>query len=168
MVEQVAKWPERGVVVASSVADFLSLLASGRLDRYPLMTWRGAANIDWPLDSGMAYDVIKMECGGDRGALTEEKMASAETDLLSNARRLQLDHGLNGRMTDLELLAVLQHHGAATRLLDVTTNALVAAYFAVEDNSRDDEDGVVFGVDMTDSLLSDQLAREPISEVLKG
>ncbi|WP_413363743.1 FRG domain-containing protein [Lysinibacillus sp. 3P01SB] len=41
-----------------------------------------------------------------------------------------------------EKLSKMQHYGVPTRLLDVTTNALVALYFACESNSR--EDGAVF------------------------
>ncbi|WP_053582563.1 FRG domain-containing protein [Lysinibacillus contaminans] len=41
-----------------------------------------------------------------------------------------------------EILSKMQHYGVYTRLLDVTVNALVALYFACENNK--DEDGAVF------------------------
>lgn len=41
----------------------------------------------------------------------------------------------------IDLLAMLQHYGIPTRLLDVTSNPLVALYFAV---NNDNEDGEVF------------------------
>lgn len=51
----------------------------------------------------------------------------------------QLDRQLN---TELELLAVAQHTGLATRLLDWSHNPLAAAFFASVDNL--DVDGAIF------------------------
>lgn len=93
-------------------------------------------------------------------------MVAAETELLADARRLQLDHHTNRPLHDLELLARLQHQHAATRLLDVTTNALIAAWFAVEDFTQDGADGAVFGIDMTDSELPVDQHDLTITEVL--
>ena len=45
---------------------------------------------------------------------------------------------------DVSRLAVAQHYGIPTRLLDVSENALVALYFAVADEKHIDQDGMVF------------------------
>lgn len=43
---------------------------------------------------------------------------------------------------NVDRLALMQHHQLPTRLLDLTTNALIALYFAVENNNG--KDGVVY------------------------
>lgn len=49
---------------------------------------------------------------------------------------------------DWEWLAVAQHHGLPTRLLDWSTNPLVACFFAVS-SGPPDEDAVVYGYSIT-------------------
>ena len=69
---------------------------------------------------------------------------------------------LGGRLSDLELLAKLQHIGAPTGLLDFSWSPLIALWFACEDPSRD---GKLFLVNTSDPIrvsrvFSDGAAQE--------
>ena len=56
---------------------------------------------------------------------------------------LQEPFEFGNQMTDFEQLVKMQHYGLPTRLLDITTNPLIALYFACADKSREDTDGEI-------------------------
>lgn len=101
--------------------------------------FRGQDNIDWPLVPKAGRDEFykppidywkaKGQKGNDLGRFKSwREQAIAYCDSLPN--------------DDFECLAYAQHYGLATRLLDWTTNPLVALFFAVEQHG--DTDGVVY------------------------
>ena len=66
-----------------------------------------------------------------------------------------LDDDLGPSATDLHMLAVLQHHGVPTRLIDVTSNPMTALWFAVEEHWPREageprrSPGVLFAIDVS-------------------
>lgn len=127
------------VVEIDSLSQILTMIDdSGN----PIYLWRGQGNIDWPIHSA-AYRRLSKSIRFKHNP-DEETMRDYERDLLINARHQGYGFENGRRLTDFELLAKLQHHGAATRFIDVSRNMLVALWFACR--SQPDSTGLLFGV----------------------
>ena len=59
----------------------------------------------------------------------------------------KVPYDFNGKNT-IESLVLMQHYGIPTQILDLTTNPLVALYFACDDDKNKDADGEVIIFDI--------------------
>ena len=79
-----------------------------------------------------------------------QELRKINRELIERARLLGHDYQNGQPRSDLELLAELQHFGAATCLIDFTRNALVALWFACQHSSSGEDNGKVFAVRVDD------------------
>jgi hypothetical protein len=86
--------------------------------------WRGQADARYGVEPGIHTRVLSSN-SLPRNETTSQRATDA---LISVAREMRLDVQHENRLPDLALLAHLQHYGAATPLLDVTTDPLVALW----------------------------------------
>jgi hypothetical protein len=120
------------------------------------IAWRGQTNSNWALTSRL-YRVF---IGSQPQRINETEFSKIEQNLLVELRRWGLHSQRDGgRLSVLSQLAMLQHFGTPTRLIDISFNALVSTFFATEyDDKQEQMDGRLFAVDITDRLLNENKA----------
>ncbi|MFC9252164.1 FRG domain-containing protein [Amycolatopsis thailandensis] len=112
--------------------------------------WRGQNDASWDLSASLFR-----ELKNEGSSVTEERVRERELQILEEARRWGLGRDLGPSATDMHMLAVLQHHGVPTRLVDVTANPMTALWFATEEHKPDQcgkvrrSAGVLFAFDVT-------------------
>ena len=143
--------------------------------------YRGQKNAFWEVESG-ALRRLKEKTDSrveENKPSKEDFIRYHENELLEPAR---MDgHGVeDGReLEDLELLAKLQHHGAATCLIDFTRNFFVAMWFACqshkeekkEEEKEEEKDGKIFILNTSDEKkflsLEKKYLKEQVRSILK-
>lgn len=110
-------------------------------DRRSVYMWRGQGDVRWSIHRSAYRRLLKERRWGN--APSEETIRDYERDLLINAWQQGYGYENGRKLTDFEFLAKLQHHGAATRLIDVSRNMLVPLWFACR--SQPDKTGILPG-----------------------
>ena len=100
-----------------------------------------------------------------------KKLLKINKDLIEKAKSLGHDQKNGQQLSDLEILAELQHFGAATCLIDFSRSALVALWFACQQGSQREANGKVFAVRHDDMVrlktVNPELIKEDIDYFLK-
>ena len=122
--------------------------------------FRGQADSNWKLRSGATRRLIKHYHQDITLASNFSQIyANYHSDVLIRPARtngFDIDDGY--RISDLQLLAKLQHFEAATGLLDFTWTPLVALWFACKHN--DNCNGKVFIINLRDPMKFQQVPNE--------
>lgn len=115
----------------TNVAEFLNLIS--HLDTKQNVFYRGHSNCKYTLEPG-----IYRKNNNDKTLIQFEDKIFRE--VISKSPQ-----DFVGKNT-LETLALLQHYGAPTRVLDITENSLIALYFACNGNEKSNGEVIIFDI----------------------
>ena len=173
IVEKGKKMTKKKLFEVTSLSGFIEWVNQLPQLDYGKYLFRGVPNAEYGIQAS-AYRRPKKD------ARSFEKFLQINKDLIAEARLRGHGEKDGRKLGDLEILAELQHHGAATCLIDFTYNAQVALYFACqkdfkwEKDSKDTEkapDGKVYVVlndpDKFQKIAPDSLEKR-IDEFFQG
>ena len=134
-----------------SLADLLAFI-NDNLHGFDNALFRGQTQ-DWSLLPKIARLQLR------RGL----SIADAESKMLATMQSRSIPFLDHPPSSIWDWLAIAQHNGMATRLLDWTTNPLIALWFAVEKPANKNHDGVIwiFTPDEDDSVTDAEQAKSP-------
>lgn len=106
--------------------------------------WRGQSR-PWVLSPGI-HRVLRdtRQWGLGQNPFNDASVSSLTRTILNGARALGICPPQLRGVTDMQLLAYLQHQGAATPLLDFSSDVMTALAMACFDRYNDQHDGVLF------------------------
>ena len=144
--------------MATTIDKYLAAII-GATQETGIYAYRGQSDSRWALRSSATIRLIDQY--GDEILIDPDFQAlyinyHVET-LIEPARALGFGSESGRRLSDLQMLAKLQHFGARTGLLDFTRNPLVALWFACESRETD---GKLFVVNTNDPMGLSRIASD--------
>ena len=109
----------------------------------PMMIFRGQAKAEWPITSSFERSFLKPEWktldSTNALRVVDQTLRTREHQMMDtfvrDAWRYVKDDTSSG-MSKVEWLSLMRHYGIPTRLVDFSESALVALYFALEDDDQ--------------------------------
>lgn len=101
-------------------------------DEYKGWAFRGQADAEWPLFSSLSRYLTTYKIHPNAWPQQESRILR----IFKRKAHLLMNH-LPNENDSFEWLALMQHHGAPTRLLDFTWSPFVATFFAIERATKD-------------------------------
>jgi hypothetical protein len=124
-----------------NIADILSKIKRGEN-----VIYRGHADCNWELKPS-----IGRHYSGDWSNVLDHEQKSLES-----FKKRSIPHLKYTPSADIEWLCLMQHHGCATRLLDFTSNPLIALFFASDPVEQEDGEIVMATYGRTYENVSDE------------
>ena len=119
---------------------------------------------------GFSRECYKLEASISRRLSSQIHNTAADLlnitkELIDSAREQGHDEKNGRTLHDLEILAELQHYGAATCLMDFSRNPLVALWFACQDSSEGEQkNGKVFAIGIDDPSRLEEVTHDLIQQ----
>lgn len=128
-----------------------------------MLLYRGLADADWRAESSASRRLTVSSEGPP-----SVNFQNYIRQLLDSASLRGFRYQRDRELSDLELLAELQHFGAATCLIDFTENALIALWFACREKLDDNGKVVAMATDDPDKFptVTYEHSKLPIMEFL--
>lgn len=116
----------------AEVRKFSQLEGTCTIDR---IFYRGQSNSSYKIVPSLGRPISK-------DSEPEENYIPFENDIL-NAAKLEYPDIFDDKNNEVDIMALVQHYGMPTRLLDVTENPLVALYFACSNPDKGNDGEVI-------------------------
>ncbi|MDR3622982.1 MAG: FRG domain-containing protein [Paludisphaera borealis] len=133
-------------ITVEDVGDFISKI--NRFEQRHVAQWffRGHSNCSFKL----VPSLYRLDVEGSFA-----KWCDVERYMMQAFRREAMPFIERPPVDELEWLTLAQHHGLPTRLLDWTTNPLIALYFAVETHFQNDSDVWCYSIESLNNCFAE-------------